>query len=571
MKTITVPGYEMGLPRPAQPGEMVALDLEIYKMTKLHRPTGIFACLSISMEMGGTYVMEDVNDVPKALERVKSGQWVFHNAMFDLRHLRRWAEVPQRPVWDTMLVDQDSWGGWYSQFSLDALVRRYLHCVMLKDTRKDFEGRESMTQEMRDYAAADAFYTRQVALAQREKLLTNEMMWYWEIDEPAMWSFLDMPGVRVDVDAWLQNVEHMQALANQHEEALGVNVYSSQQCHQLLLDEGADYLPRTDKGNPSVTKEVLEINLSWARERGRAQLVAVIETMMEARKYRHAVSNWGESWIEKHVEEDGKVYSDWGVSAAETGRTTSSDPNLQNIPKRDEELAVYRTFFVPSPGHRMLVADVSQQEPRFLAHLSGDENMLRIFKDGKDLHEQTMHDLHALGVDVDRRQAKDINLGTSYGMTPQGLADRTGITLNEAETFIRNYFTIRPQVRSWIDSTKIKARKFEFVRTVSGRPVWVNLHNQQWERNAVNGPIQGSAADQTKLAMAMIHSRCQSAGAPFSLVLEVHDEVVMDVPPGAMTETRQIVEDAFIEAAHKLAPGLPMEIGMKSGYNWGES
>ena len=217
-----------GLPRPAKPGEPVAIDLEMYKMQdgKLHRPIGQFAAMTISFPPQETvYMVTDQTDVQRALDRLKEGRWVFHNSLFDLRHLRRFAKFDQCKVHDTMIVEQDLFGGYYDGFGLNDLTRRWLGLQMPKDVRAEFGGRESMTQDMERYAAFDAYATGRVALAQLEYAegAGESLKWYWDIDEPAVWAFLDFPGVLIDVDGWVKNAEAMGIEATKIQDELGFN------------------------------------------------------------------------------------------------------------------------------------------------------------------------------------------------------------------------------------------------------------------------------------------------------------------------------------------------------------
>jgi len=551
-----------GLPRPAKSGEPVAIDLEMFKMQdgKLHRPIGQFAAMTVSFPPQETvYMVMDQPDVQRALDRLKDGQWIFHNSLFDLRHLRRFAKFGQRKVHDTMICEQDLFGGYYDGFGLNDLTRRWLGLQMPKDVRAEFGGRESMTKDMEEYAAFDAYATGRVALAQLEYAegAGESLKWYWDIDEPAVWAFLDFPGVLIDVDGWIKNAEEMGRNAAKIQEELGFNPGSPVQARDRINA----MLPKSWKPLASTNADKdLEPLLRRLRAYHSDKAAEMVQAVLDARSYKKMASSYGIKWIETNVEGDGRVYTSYWVTGAETGRTASSNPSLHNVPARD--FPIFRTFFLASPGNDLLVSDVSQQEPRFLCYMSGDENMLEIFRSGANLHEATAEQMKGFGADLDYRQAKDINLGTSYGLTAWGLSNRTGISKDEAEDFIAAYFKLRPRVASWIDRTRIAAQKFGVVRTAADRPIHINLHKWQWSNNAINGPIQGSAADQLKMALGMVHR------AGVIPTLQVHDEIVIEVPKKDK-KTEKLIREAWLDSAAELAPGVPFEVELARGANWG--
>lgn len=557
-----------GLPRPANQGESVALDVEVYKMTVPHRPTGTFACMSVAYgNEEKVYQITDQVDIRPALERLELGLWVIQNALFDLRVLRRYANVPQRKVFDTMVIEQDLFGGFYSAFGLEDLTRRHLQVFLNKDPRELFGEADSMTPEMEGYAAWDPYYTIRIQAAQAAyaKGMDESLSWYWGIDEPAIWSIMDMPGVRVDPDAWIAQAELMEVQGHATELELDLNVNShpavKRRINEKLNKLGWQAIEDTN------AKLTLEPLLGKLKGFGHDEAAGLVSSILLARRYRKAASTYGRDFIDQHLEADGKIYSSYWVTGAETGRTASSNPNLQNMIVRSQP--IYRTFFIPSEGNEMLVSDVNQQEVRFLAHQSRDKNLLAILESGEDIHERTRLDLTAMGLDVDRRLAKDLNFGLSYGLTPWGLSQRTGISKEDAEDFIRAYFQIRPGVSSWIDRTRASAMRIGHVRTASGRPVWINPYSWKGKNNAINAPIQGSGADQLKLAMRYVHEWTHTEGLPYCTVLLPHDELVFDVPKEVMPRYKNLVEEAWLQAARELAPGTPFSVNSATGSSWG--
>jgi DNA polymerase-1 len=539
-------------PRKAQPNEFVALDVEVFGQQKgrLHRPEGTFACLSIAMN-DGVWQVYDVTDLPKVFDVISDGIWVFHNAIYDIRQLRRWVPLSKRRIWDTLLVDRVLWGGYYSTFSLADLARRYLDIRLEKETRDEFATATFMTEEMKQYAALDATITLDIALYQQS--LDADLRAYWNIDLPALWAILDIRGVKVNVSKWLGLAKQFAYMAKMIQNELGVNVMSPRQVLRVAKQHG--------------------LHMQNTRKETLAQYIdhPFVAGVLEGRMYRKAVSTYGAKWIEKYVEEDGLVYADWKCAGTETGRMSCASPNLQQIPAR--KLPQYRTLFIPRDNyHTFLVTDVSQQEPRVLAYESKDKELIHALATGQDLHlyvARAIFDDDTITKDDPRRRlGKDINLGLSYGLTAYGLAQRTNLSEAEAQELLDAYFRRFKGVRSWISRQRSVALKREYVTTASGRRIWLNLYNNQWENNAINAPIQGGAADHTKRALFLVWDECQKRNWEFPVVMAVHDEIVMDVPKEMLKKMEKLVVDAWLQAAEELFPGIPFKVSADSGPNW---
>lgn len=276
----------------------------------------------------------------------------------------------------------------------------------------------------------------------------------------------------------------------------------------------------------------------------------------------------------------GRLHACFNQTVTATGRLSSSNPNLQNIPIRTPLGKQIRRAFVPtSPDGYILAADYSQIELRILAHLSGDKNLLRAFREGLDIHAATASEVFSIPIDeVDeehRRRAKAINFGIIYGMSPYGLAEQLAIDSEEAERYIEAYFSRYPSVRSYLDRTVQEASQQGYVTTLLGRRREIpellegNLHLRRLgERLAFNTPIQGSAADIIKLAMLRIHRRLHGERLRSRMVLQVHDELVFDVEPGEATVLREMVREEM-ENAFSLQVPLVVEMGM--GTSWYEA
>jgi DNA polymerase-1 len=269
----------------------------------------------------------------------------------------------------------------------------------------------------------------------------------------------------------------------------------------------------------------------------------------------------------------GRVHTSFNQTIAATGRLSSSDPNLQNIPIRTEEGRRIRAAFVARPGSVVVSADYSQIELRVLAHLANDAALIDAFTRGDDIHARTAIDVFgALSPAEGRRLAKVINYGIVYGMGPARAARELGVSMKEAETYIREYFARYAGVREYLDATIRDARARGFVTTVLGRRRYLPELNardmgvrQFAERAATNTPIQGSAADLIKLAMLEVRRRLQQAGSNAQMLLQVHDELVLEVPEAELDAVREIVRQAM-EGVWSLK--VPLRVDVHDGAHW---
>lgn len=545
-----------GIPPKVGKDEFVAMDVETFGQTKgkLHRPTGTFACLSVAVGGQTVYQVYDSGQIGDVLQAAREGIWVFHNALYDLRQLRRFAKIAPRFVWDTMLVDQSMYGGYYQFFSLKDLVRRWLGERMDKEAQGSFEGATKMTAEMKKYAARDALKTLQVARLQKAEFEDDlAFKAYTMIDEPMIWPILDMPGVNVDAKTWEVTVASFKEEAAKVEEELGFNVKSTQQCHRALNGIG------------------LHLQDTGAKTLAAFKHKPLVASIIKGRLYRDAVSKYGKKWLDENVEEDGLVYSSYHITGAETGRMSSSNPNMQNIPQR--VLPIYRTFFTAPEGYVTLVCDVSQQEPRILAHESKDKELLGIFMRGEDSHlavARVVFNEPTMKKSDPRRdkEGKTINLGLSYGLSEYGLAARLNITEQEAAYLITKYFSRFKDVLLWIGRKRGEAFIRGFIQTVSGRKVYINPHSNGWKNNAINAPIQGGAADFTKMWKRKIWEACRKAKLPYLVDRIVHDEIVLNVPKAQAKDYVKVITDAFNVTAQTLFPDVPFVFDMKKGKSW---
>jgi DNA polymerase-1 len=349
------------------------------------------------------------------------------------------------------------------------------------------------------------------------------------------------------------------------------NIDSPKQLREILFDKlGIPAKRKTAKGQPSTAEDVLE------------ELAADYELPQIIMDYR-ALAKLRSTYTGKLPGQinpaTGRVHTSYHQAVAATGRLSSSDPNLQNIPIRTEEGRRIRQAFVAPTGQLLVAADYSQIELRIMAHLSGDEGLLEAFADDQDIHRATAAEVFAVAPEEvtaeQRRAAKAINFGLIYGMSAFGLARQLGIQRGAAQQYVDRYFERYPGVKRYMDETRAVARDQGFVETVFGRRLYlrdIRSRNQQRrqyaERSAINAPMQGTAADIIKRAMIDVHHWLESGPGEARLIMQVHDELVIEVPEPDVESVESGLRDRMIAAAELRVP-LKVDIG--HGSNWDEA
>jgi len=367
--------------------------------------------------------------------------------------------------------------------------------------------------------------------------------------------------------------ERMQALETQAHDLAGqpFNLGSPKQIGEILFEKlELPVITKTPKGAPSTAEEVLvELALDYP----------LPKVLLEHRSLSKLKSTYTDKLPEMINPRTGRVHTSYHQAVAATGRLSSSDPNLQNIPIRTEEGRRIRKAFIAPEGYRIVAADYSQIELRIMAHLSGDSGLLNAFKEGLDVHRATAAevfevDLEAVSGDQ-RRKAKAINFGLIYGMSAFGLARQLHLGRNEAQEYIDRYFQRYPGVREYMDRTRALAHEQGFVETLFGRRLYlpeINARNkmrqQAAERTAINAPMQGTAADIIKRAMLSVDEWLQGGGADAQMIMQVHDELVLEVSSG---EVDGVCDQlcGLMSAAASLDVPLLVEAGV--GDNWDEA
>jgi len=433
------------------------------------------------------------------------------------------------------------------------------------------------------YAAADAEITLRLMSILREDLeRVGGMKLMEEIELPLITILADMEmsGILLDLPFFANMSEELQGRLNeittQVFQSVGqeFNLNSTQQLSDVLFNrlrlEPPDRGKKTASGHYSTSAAVLE-NLRGKHE--------VVDWVLEHRELSKLKSTYLDALPNAVNPNTGRVHTSYSQTGAVTGRLSSSNPNLQNIPIRTAEGRRVRNGFIAGPGNVLLSVDYSQIELRIVAHMAKDEGMLTAFRQGQDIHTTTAGAIYSVPLETVtkemRRHAKAINFGLIYGMSAFGLTRSTELTLAESQDFVEAYFQKFPGVKQYLDGVRKLAAEQGYVETLLGRrryfpmlknPTNVNLKLRE-EREAINAPIQGTAADVMKIAMLKIPAALQKAGLNGKMLLQVHDEIVLECPKNELETTVQVVRKTM-EAAYPLS--IPLLTEARWGLNWGE-
>ena len=335
----------------------------------------------------------------------------------------------------------------------------------------------------------------------------------------------------------------------------------------LFEERGLKPLRKTPKGAPSTAEDVLE---------ELAEQDVLPRMILNYRQSTKLLSTYVGKLPKMINPETGRLHASFHQAVTATGRLSSSDPNLQNIPIRTKQGRRVRKAFVARPGGVLIAADYSQIELRIMAHISGDPALCRAFEEGGDVHRATAAEVFDVARDEvtedQRRTAKAINFGLMYGMSGFGLARQLRIARDKAETYVTTYFSRYPEVLSYMEQMREQARKHGFVETVFGRRLYVeginskNYNQRQYaERTAINAPMQGTAADIIKLAMIDVHRWLKGRHPDCFLIMQVHDELVLEVPREKVEEITEGVRARMVEVA---GLDVPMVVDACHGDNW---
>jgi DNA polymerase I len=527
-------------------------------------------------------VLERLRPLLEDPSRTKIGQ----HAKFDLHILANHGIELRGCIEDTML-ESYVLNSVATRHDMDSLAAHYLGIQTIK--YEDVAGKgarqipfEAVPLETAGpYAAEDADVTLRLhrILGGRLDAEPRLQALYTSLERPLVRVLARMERTGVAVDpAFLRALgqEFTRRLGELEREAHSVagtpfNLESPKQLQQVLFERlGIPVVRRTPTGQPSTAEDVLE---ELAAEHPLPKLILEFRGLAKLR------GTYTETLAAQVHPSTGRIHTSYHQAVAATGRLSSSDPNLQNIPIRTPEGRRIRQAFVAPPGRRIVAADYSQIELRIMAHLSGDPGLLGAFAAGRDVHEATAAEMFGItpqAVTTDqRRAAKAINFGLMYGMSAFGLAARLDVSRSEAQHYIDRYFARYPGVRAYMEATRSRAREQGYVETLEGRRLYLpdirsrNKQQQQYaERAAINAPMQGTAADIIKRAMLAVDAWIEESRAPATLVMQVHDELVLEVDADAVPAVSERLR-ALMGSAAELA--VPLDVSIGVGGNWDEA
>ncbi|EIT7124244.1 DNA polymerase I [Vibrio parahaemolyticus] len=529
------------------------------------------------------WVLEQLKPILEDDAQAKVGQ----NLKYDASVLARYGIEMKGIKYDTMLASYvyNSVGG---KHDMDSLALRFLQHSCISFEQIAGKGKNQLTfnqielEQASPYAAEDAdvtlrLHTRLFANIEQDEKLKSV---YEEIEMPLVpvLSRIERTGVLIDdMKLSAQSVEIAARLEELEQKAYEIaeqefNMNSPKQLQAILFEKmGLPVVKKTPSGTPSTNEEVLqELALDYP----------LPKLILEYRGLAKLKSTYTDKLPKMINPSTGRVHTSYHQAVTATGRLSSTDPNLQNIPIRNEEGRRIRQAFVAPAGYKVLAVDYSQIELRIMAHLSGDQALLDAFRDGKDIHAATAAEI--MGVSIDqvsseqRRRAKAVNFGLIYGMSAFGLAKQLGIPRGEAQAYMDKYFERYPGVMQYMEDTRSAAADKGYVETIFGRRLHLpeiksrnGMRRKAAERAAINAPMQGTAADIIKKAMLLVDQWIQEEGnGRVKLLMQVHDELVFEVEESSLSEIESKVQK-LMESAAELKVPLVAEAG--HGDNWDQA
>jgi len=527
-------------------------------------------------------VLDGLQPLLESATRPKIG----HHIKYDAHILANYDIALAGMAFDTML-ESYVLNSTATRHDMDSVAAFYLGVTTTKYEEVAGKGVKQLTfneiplETAAPYAAEDADITLQLHRLLAAKLHAEPALErvYADIERPLIPVLLGMErhGVLLDthqLDTQSRELaERMRELETAAFEEAGqsFNLGSPKQLQQILYEQqGLPVIRKTPKGQPSTAEDVLQ---ELAEDYPLPRLI------LDYRSVAKLKSTYTDKLPAQVNPRTGRVHTSYHQAVAATGRLSSSDPNLQNIPIRSEEGRRIRKAFVAPEGWVLLAADYSQIELRIMAHLSEDEGLLNAFAADRDVHQATAAEVFGVAPDMvttdQRRSAKAINFGLIYGMSAFGLARQLGIARDEAQAYVNLYFDRYPGVKAYMDRTREQAREQGFVETVHGRRLYLpdirsrNAQRRQYaERSAINAPMQGTAADIIKLAMIEVAAWLDKGAAPARLIMQVHDELVLEVEQdAAATVMAELVR--LMEGASSLR--VPLKVDAATGANWDEA
>ena len=516
------------------------------------------------------------DEIPKIGHNLKYDRHILQNLGIDLKG----------KLLDTMLFSYVN-NSTITRHNLDAVSKRYLN--INPTSYEDVAGKgakqipfsEVSIEAASEYASEDAdislkLYEHIEPLVQKETKLAKL---YSEIEGPLIYTLGDIErnGVLIDSEKLNQQSKELEAkileLEQKVQKSAGedFNLGSPKQLQEILYEKlGLPVIKKTPKGQPSTAESVLqELSMDFP----------IVQDILSYRAISKLKSTYTDKLPKMVNSNTGRVHTSYHQAVTATGRLSSSDPNLQNIPIRSEEGRRIREAFIAPDGYKILAADYSQIELRIMAHLSRDQGLMDAFAKGQDIHQATAAEIFSINIDEvtanQRRSAKAINFGLIYGMSAFGLSKQLKITRAEAQNYIEQYFDRYPQVKHYMDETKQSAKKMGYVETVFGRRLYLadiessNYQRRQYaERSAINAPMQGTAADLIKMAMILLHQKIREESFEAKIIMQVHDELVIEVNENQSDELSEITTSVMSEIS-KLDVDLKVDADI--GNNWDEA
>ena len=511
-------------------------------------------------------------------------QKVGQNFKYDLTIFARNGIDVQGVAFDTMLESYvlNSTG----RHNMDDLAKRYLGHQTISFEEIAGKGKNQLTfnqiplEQAAEYAAEDADVTMKLQQVLWEKLSKEPSLekLFKEMELPLLGvlSRMERRGVLIDSDAlFLQSNEIANRLSELEEQAYVLagqpfNLASTKQLQEILFDKlGLPVIQKTPKGAPSTNEEVLE-ELAFSHE--------LPKVLVEHRGLSKLKSTYTDKLPQMVNPQTGRVHTSYHQAVTATGRLSSSDPNLQNIPIRNEEGRRIRQAFIAREGFTVVAADYSQIELRIMAHLSQDQGLINAFTQGKDIHRSTAAEIFGVALDEvtseQRRNAKAINFGLIYGMSAFGLSRQLGIGRADAQSYMDLYFKRYPGVQTFMHDIREKAKAQGYVETLFGRRLYLpdinssnGMRRKAAERVAINAPMQGTAADIIKRAMIQLDQKLQN-DPDIAMIMQVHDELVFEVRSEKDEFYSELIKTHMESAADLVVP-LIVEVGQ--GTNWDEA
>ncbi|ODS12754.1 DNA polymerase I [Vibrio scophthalmi] len=539
--------------------------------------------LDAPQQLDRDWVLEQLKPLLEDDNQAKVGQ----NLKYDASIVARYGIEMRGIKFDTMLASYvyNSVGG---KHDMDSLALRFLQHSCISFEQVAGKGKKQLTfnqidlEQASPYAAEDADVTLRLHHRLNESLAKDDKLnaIYHEIEMPLVpvLSRIERTGVLIDdMKLSAQSQEIAVRLDELEQKAYELaeqefNMNSPKQLQALLFEKmGLPVIKKTPSGTPSTNEEVLqELALDYP----------LPKLILEYRGLAKLKSTYTDKLPKMINPETGRVHTSYHQAVTATGRLSSTDPNLQNIPIRNEEGRRIRQAFIAPHGYKILAVDYSQIELRIMAHLSGDKALLEAFREGKDIHAATAAEIMGTTIDLvsseQRRRAKAVNFGLIYGMSAFGLAKQLGIPRGEAQDYMNKYFERYPGVMQYMEDTRSAASEQGYVETIFGRRLHLpeiqsrnGMRRKAAERAAINAPMQGTAADIIKKAMLLVDEWIEKEGdGRVKLLMQVHDELVFEVQETALAEIETKVQE-LMESAATLAVPLIAEAG--HGDNWDQA